>query len=180
MNTTQKTYYLAYGMNTNKTEMARRCPAAIPLGKLTLPNYQFVFRGVGDILPTNNPNKFAQCVLWEITPQCELALDRLEGFPRFYIKEYFNLIFQGEIIKVMVYKMKHESYQLHDPSYHYWQCLVNGYKTYGLPIDQLFRGLPYNSTFKNQWEVEYSDIQKIKNKRRKQNIQKAMWKNINF
>ena len=175
MKTQTTTYYLAYGMNTNKLQMARRCPAAIPVGTMTLNDYQFVFRGVGDILPTNNPKKYANCVVWKITPECEKALDRLEGYPNFYTKIYIDIELNGEVVKAMAYKMKNESYNLSDPSPFYWDMLFEGYKTYGLPIDQLFLGLPKKTNFRKSWEEAYIDVTNIKTKRRLKNIKSATY-----
>jgi hypothetical protein len=179
MKTKNTTYYLAYGMNTNKQQMARRCPAAKAIGTTSLPGYQFVFRGVGDILPTYQKEHFANCVVWEITPECELALDRLEGYPNFYTKLYIDIELNGKVVTAMVYKMRNQSFRLSDPSSHYWEMLHEGYHTYKLPIDQLFFGLPYNSKYKKLWDNEFPEVNNIKAERRLKNKQDAMWnKNI--
>ena len=79
--------YFAYGANTNNENMKYRCPLAINLGKLILPDYRLVFRGVADIEPYAGSS--VQGVLWEITEDCEKSLDVYEGYPHLYRKESF-------------------------------------------------------------------------------------------
>jgi len=81
--------YLSYGMNTNVEQMASRCPDAISLGRVDIPDHRLVFRGVADI--EYSPGDVLQTVMWWITDDCELALDMLEGFPTFYGKKYFDI-----------------------------------------------------------------------------------------
>ena len=44
--------YFAYGMNTNKEEMAYRCPGARALGKTILSGYRFEFKSFATIVPS--------------------------------------------------------------------------------------------------------------------------------
>ena len=76
--------YFSYGMNTNSTQMARRCPDSVCLGPARLPNYQLVFRGVADIEPA--PDTWCDGVLWEISERDLDALDVLEGYPWHYTR----------------------------------------------------------------------------------------------
>ena len=85
-----KTFYLAYGSNLNLEQMAHRCPTAKPIGTTVLKDYQLLFRGEhGGSVATVEPfkGKNVPCLLWEITPADEAALDRYEGFPFLYRKE---------------------------------------------------------------------------------------------
>ena len=73
--------YFAYGMNTNKEEMAYRCPGARAMGKAVLPGYRFEFKSFATIVP--DVDSYVEGVLWTITESDELALDILEGYPEF-------------------------------------------------------------------------------------------------
>ena len=78
--------YIAYGSNMNIEQMSRRCPNAKPIGKTVLKNYKLVFKGVADI--EKSESEEVPIVVWEITKECEKALDIYEGYPRLYRKEY--------------------------------------------------------------------------------------------
>lgn len=76
--------YFAYGSNMNRDQMAVRCPGAVPIGAGTLPGYRLVERMYADIDP--DPDTEVWGVLWSITPTHLHALDRYEGYPRFYTR----------------------------------------------------------------------------------------------
>jgi len=121
--------YLAYGSNLNKSQMAARCPAAKPMGFILLPDYRLVFKGVADMIPA----KGLHCPvgLWTITDQCEKALDRYEGYPSLYRKEYFV---NADGKQFMAYVMN--SHGLGLPPKQYYEGILNGYKDFG--IDQTY------------------------------------------
>ena len=139
-------YYFAYGMNTNAEQMAHRCPNAKFLGTAKLSNARLVFRHVADYEIKQGYTLHG--ALWLITPECEKALDSLEGFPTFYtkhivypdikvrhgIRQYKSLI---EGSPVMIYQMVN-GYDNSRPSKSYFDCLLSGYKKHGLPLAQLF------------------------------------------
>ena len=77
--------YFAYGMNTNKEEMAYRCPNARAMGRAILSGYRLEFKSFATIVP--NPKESVEGVLWTITDSDESALDMLEGYPEFYDKK---------------------------------------------------------------------------------------------
>ena len=81
--------YFAYGMNTNKEEMAYRCPDARALGKAMLPGYRFEFKSFATIVPDTDGQ--VEGVLWTITDADETALDILEGYPEFYDKRHVTV-----------------------------------------------------------------------------------------
>lgn len=121
--------YLAYGSNLNKAQMSMRCPDAKPLGVIMLPEYRLVFRGVADIIPAKGWK--APVAMWSITEKCEEALDRYEGFPSLYRKEYFNNQKTGAVY--MAYVMN--SHGLSMPPSGYLAAIRQGYKDFG--IDQI-------------------------------------------
>ena len=134
-------YYFAYGMNTNLREMAYRCPNAECLGQVLLPNHKFVFRHHADIEPSSDNDVVG--VLWRITPECERALDLLEGYPIYYEKkEVIVETFDNEDINgmtnfvAMVYYMTDQT-TTYTPSKSYYDCLVEGYTANNISTEQL-------------------------------------------
>ena len=124
-------YYFAYGMNTNITEMTSRCPNAVSLGRCVLPNFELKFRHHADIDLV--PGSAMEGVLWEITPECEKALDRLEGYPYYYNK--IDVVLEDNTI-AMAYIMNNKGPEI-APSVSYDNCLYEGYLAHGLDVDNL-------------------------------------------
>ena len=89
-----KIYYLAYGSNLNKNQMAYRCPNAKTIGSMMLKGYELVFKSCLTI----EPNKDGEVPLgiWQITKEDEKRLDRYEGYPILYRKEYIDIVIEGE------------------------------------------------------------------------------------
>lgn len=82
--------YAAYGSNINLEQMIIRCPAAVPIGKGWLMDYHLLFRGnrrsgVATVEPWKG--RRVPILLWAISSECEVALDRYEGYPFLYRKE---------------------------------------------------------------------------------------------
>lgn len=129
-------YYLAYGSNLNKEQMAHRCPDARPVCKWTMLNYQLAFRrGFLTIEPKEGAE--VPCGVWEISDQDEKNLDRYEGFPRFYRKEYFPTMvpdpeeLTGKMVTALVYVMN-DGFPLEAPSDQYFYTVMLGYTAFGL------------------------------------------------
>jgi hypothetical protein len=136
--------YFAYGSNLNLRQMRTRCPDATPVGGLELPNWQLVFRGVCDIVRADGES--VQGGLWKITPRCEAALDRYEGYDAnfpddgMYSKEYLLVdgLPDGETT-IMVYTMN--STGIYPPSSGYFAGVKQGYKDFELPVRPLIDAL---------------------------------------
>lgn len=123
--------YLAYGSNLNLEQMAHRCPTAKVVGATTLKDYALLFRGQhGGAVATVEPLQGASvpCLLWEITPADEIALDRYEGFPFLYRKETVKVKLGRKTVDAMVYIMN-EGKPLNTPSYYYYSVILEGYKS---------------------------------------------------
>lgn len=134
-----KRYYFAYGMNTNIDEMAMRCPQAINLGRCKLKGFELKFRLHADIDEVAGGEM--EGVLWDITEDCERALDRLEGYPFYYDKvevivEPATSINRMSHIVAMAYIMTRKGPEEH-PGISYEQCLIEGYTANGLNVDKL-------------------------------------------
>lgn len=102
------TVYLAYGSNLNIEQMGQRCPRATVIGGTILKGHRLTFRGrSGSGVATIERHKGSSVpvLLWEITPQCEKALDRYEGYPRLYRKKRLDVKFEGQDIQAMAYIM---------------------------------------------------------------------------
>lgn len=83
-NTTE--LYLAYGSNMNHEQMIMRCPDATFVGTARLLGWQLVFRGVADIEQVRRSS--VPVAMWLTTPKCRAALDRYEGAPNLYKRNY--------------------------------------------------------------------------------------------
>jgi len=109
--------------------MRHRCPNAIPLRGMMLPNFKLVFRGVADI--TEEPDAEVPVGLFEITHDCETALDRYEGFPRLYSKIHFEM----DEKLMMAYVMNQRD--IRPPSSGYYAGIRRGYFNFGLDVSYL-------------------------------------------
>jgi len=126
--------YFSYGMNTNLASMATRCPKAVSLGAAVLPHYEFEFKSFATVSP--KMDEATQGVLWEITPECERALDRLEGYPLYYGKINVWVEHDGIMVPAMTYLMYPEE-ELNYPSDSYVHMLEEGYTAHGISTDQI-------------------------------------------
>ena len=122
--------YLSYGSNLNLEQMKLRCPQAKPLGKILIPNFRLVFRGVADVEQIEG----FKCPMgvWDITKDCEKSLDVYEGYPNLYSKIFFKL--NGEL--AMTYVMN--TNRVAPPSKHYFNCIEEGYDDFSLEKKYLF------------------------------------------
>ena len=130
--------YFAYGMNTNLSQMANRCPEAKSLGKAVLYGHEFRFARHADVV--ENPDYITHGVLWEITPDCELALDALEGYPTYYLKKIVNIFYNGQVVQAMTYYMTGDNPDEY-PSDGYLEMLMDGYREHDLDNTQLYSSL---------------------------------------
>ena len=149
------TLYFAYGSNLNLGQMQRRCPAATPLDKLYLPDAKLVFRGVADVVFEEGST--APGGIWRLTPACEAALDRYEGWrpdqSGMYRKEYVEVegLPDGET-EIMIYVMNSEG--IYPPSDGYYRGIVQGYKDFGLDKAALKAALKHSYDAKHPSHIE--------------------------
>ena len=139
-----KHYYFAYGMNTNPGEMERRCPGSRPLGKADLEGYRFVFRGHADVELAED-HECVKGVLWEISDLDLEALDSLEGFPDYYLRQRVKVQFEGWEYIAWVYTMQDQSFKS-GPSETYYNMCRAGYEYFGVDTDQIQEALDYVCT----------------------------------
>jgi hypothetical protein len=126
-------------MNTNIAEMTMRCPKAVNLGGCTLKGFELKFRLHADIDQVEGSEM--EGVLWDITEDCEQALDRLEGYPFYYDKievivDPIKQVNTNSHIVAMAYIMTSKGSE-EAPSSGYEDCLIEGYTANGLDVDKL-------------------------------------------
>ena len=128
---TTETIYMAYGSNMNRDAMKVRCPAATYLGAAYFPDHRLVFKGVADMIPAEGFK--CAVALWRLTPACEKALDRYEGFcgedplRGLYRKEYWTA--DGKTYMAYVMNRKHVG----PPSDGYYKTIEEGFDDANVP-----------------------------------------------
>ena len=138
--------YAAYGSNMNIEQMAIRCTKAKVIGTGILQDYKLTFRGLGCGGVANieqGKGNRVPIVLWEITSECEVALDHYEGYPSLYTKRVVEVTCKDKSkVKAMVYVMakRYESYPS-EPSETYFKVIKDGYTANGLSIKKLNEAL---------------------------------------
>ena len=140
----RKKLYIAYGSNLNVEQMKRRCPDAEIVGKAELKGYYLYFCGghlgaVATVEPKEGST--VPVLIWSISKKDEVALDRYEGFPRFYVKKNLQVnvtSLNGEDlgeVSAMVYIMTREAVEMRKinpaPSNYYYSVLDAGYDDFG-------------------------------------------------
>jgi hypothetical protein len=91
--------YIAYGSNLCRVQMAKRCPAAQPLGVAALPGRRFLINRQGFATLVSAPAEQAYGLIWALNAADEHSLDRYEGFAEGdYRKETMILAKYGEAL----------------------------------------------------------------------------------
>lgn len=126
--------YFAYGMNTNLTEMARRCPTAVCVGPAWIDDYEFVFRTHADIAKL--PGSICYGVLWDITKADLQALDMLEGYPYYYTRFRVRVKLGDHFVYALTYQMNDQTY-IQQPGSGYLELVREGYQQNGVPTNQI-------------------------------------------
>ncbi len=129
--------YGAYGSNLNKAQMRHRCPEALPCETLVLNNHALMFRGVADIQEARGQS--VTLGLWMITERCEKALDRYEGFPHLYTKQFIDT----DAGQVMVYTMCDQN-DVYPPSYSYLESICKGYDDFCIDRELIKPAIQYS------------------------------------
>lgn len=134
-----ESYYIAYGSNLNFDHMKRRCPTARFVGTSIIEGYRLAFRGCATLEPV--PEASAPVGIWMIDRNAEQALDRYEGFPVYYRKEYLKITLDGEEITAMAYIMNENMHSYSRPTDIYFNTVVQGYRDTGLDEIYLYEAL---------------------------------------
>ena len=143
----KKRYYIAYGSNLNVEQMMRRCPGAKPIGTAMLEHNILYFRGSGSGYYLTIEPKIGSKVpvaVWEVTPEDEKALDRYEGYPRFYFKYDYTLKVRlldektTKELRCFAYVMT-EGRRVGLPTNYYLTTCMKGYRDFGFDTRILTR-----------------------------------------
>ncbi len=86
-------YYFAYGSNMDKYQIEERCPKILDIGKGLIPNKKIDFTrksinrncGVADIVDSQGDVVWG--IIYDITDEDFIFLDRFEGYPKNYTKK---------------------------------------------------------------------------------------------
>jgi len=148
--------YFGYGMNTNKQQMASRCPDSKVIGAAILPGYKFVFRGHADV--ELDWESQVEGVLWDISDKCLQALDRLESFPSYYLRQRAWVETDNGYGVAWVYMMNDQDY-VSNPSTHYYNMCMEGYTQHGISKEQLTNALIGDKTGYSNEFWDYQDQQ---------------------
>ena len=131
--------FAAYGAGVNRAEMAKHCPTAKLIGSAELKNYRLSFRGnKASAVATIEKAKSGSvpALLWEISPQDELALDRWVGVPELYRKSTIKVRRDGALVETLIYILISGKPQ-NKPSAFYYSTLLEGYRTAGFDAEIL-------------------------------------------
>ena len=131
--------FAAYGVGVNRTEMAKHCPTAKLIGTTVIKNYRLAFRGskasaVATIEKAKSSSVAA--MLWEISPQDEIALERWIGVPELYRKATIKIRRDGSPLDALIYILIGGKPQ-NKPSAFYYSTLLEGYRAAGFDADIL-------------------------------------------
>lgn len=128
-------FYWAYGSNLSVRQMRRRCPKAIKWGPMSVNDCALVFRFHADV--TIREGSVTPGGLWQVTAECERALDDYEGVStKSYLKRYFRIDVEDKKYTCLFYQMA-TSRGVLPPSENYLDTLTEGYKDFKLDTTAL-------------------------------------------
>ena len=129
----------AYGAGVSRADMAKHCPTAKLIGVTELKNYRIAFRGSrAGALATIEKAKGGSVpmLLWEISPQDEVTLDRWIGVPELYRKAAIKVRRDSALVDALIYILNSGKPQ-NKPSAFYYSTLLEGYRATGFDADIL-------------------------------------------
>ena len=148
------TLYFAYGSNLHLAQMKDRCPDSEVFMSFILKNFTLVFRTVADI--EKNVGSEVNGVIFKISQKDEKSLDRYEGVPILYKKEYFEIDIEEKQNKVLYYKMTSSYNGYGCTSLKYYNVIEKGYEQNSLNKQSLIDAREFSiknskpSTFTSQ------------------------------
>lgn len=109
---------IAYGRNLDIKRMEQKCPHAKLLGKAQLNGWEIDFGKYITLVPAED--KIVPVGLWEIDDTALSEIDKIEGYPTLYRKEYVQIEYNNKTFNALVY-------------------LLNDMTPYALPADYIER-----------------------------------------
>ncbi|EMD85349.1 hypothetical protein COCC4DRAFT_206505 [Bipolaris maydis ATCC 48331] len=95
MSSNPPTIYFGYGSNLWLHQMTTRCPSSTYVGIARLAKYKWMIneRGYANIVESSTPSDHVYGLVFKLTPDDERQLDKNEGVPVAYTKEYLGCTF---------------------------------------------------------------------------------------
>ena len=134
--------YLAYGSNMDMDQMAYRCPDASYVGTDVLEGWRLMFKGSqsGNYATIEREEGCkVPVVIFEISPADEVSLDRYEGYPHFYYKDYLETKYGQAMVYIM-----HEERLMGVPTEYYYDVLYRAYEMFSFDKRILMGALEYS------------------------------------
>ena len=160
-------YCLAYGSNLNEARMKKRCPKAEVFGTTVIPGYRLLFKKslTGSYATIEqDANCSVPAVVYKMTGEDELKLDRFEGHPKYYYKREFLLPVWGltgrkKLRRNCIAYIMHEYRLLAEPEEEYFELLDSGYDRWGFEKNCLVKAMEdsIGRQAATQWLSEYYD-----------------------
>jgi hypothetical protein len=134
------TPYFAYGSNLNVADLIYRAPDAIRDCGARLGGWRLTFRGGANIEPAEG--RTVHGALWFVSAGDIRALDRYEGYPSFYRRVFVTVETDEGPREAFTYVMgeRYDGY-LGLPSANYFETVAQGFRDWGLPLEELDRAL---------------------------------------
>ena len=129
-------FCIAYGSNLDEARMKKRCPSAEVFGTSVIGGYRLLFKqSMTGAYATieQDANSCVPVVIYRITAEDELRLDRFEGYPKYYYKRDFLLPVWGlngrkkKLRRNCIAYILHEYRLLGEPGEDYFDLLDRGY-----------------------------------------------------
>lgn len=131
-------YYFAYGMLTDPDNV----PGGKLVGKAILPNFQFEMFKYANVIPSAGSKVFG--TLWQLDRKMLHQLDQIEDYPLLYDRKTVPVIYNGKKFEVELYTMTAATRAAAigtNPNQTYLEYLIKGYKSAGIPVQQLTTSL---------------------------------------
>ena len=152
----KRKYYFAYGSNLCIRQMASRCPGALRVGPVVLPDYKLTFHTHANIERSDGDQVHG--AIYSITLDDERALDRYEGFPNYYGKYAFECDVKaqnGDVRRVTVMFYAMSMIRTGPPSATYLQTILDGFADWDLPTESVYQAVDdVEARMQSMWDED--------------------------
>lgn len=151
------TPYFAYGSNMSRTQMARRCPGAVPIGPARLQNWRFIVTldRFASVVPA--PGAVVHGVLWRLSARDLATLNAYENLDSgLYLRRTLPVRFDEGVVPALVYIGRQSKPGKPRPGYQ--RVVVAGAREWRLP-ERYVRSLErWDQKFGATWGAEVGEI----------------------
>ena len=143
-------YCIAYGSNLSEERMKKRCPKAEAFGTSVIYGYRLLFKqSMTGAYATieQDANCCVPVLIYRMTVEDEMKLDRFEGYPKYYYKREFLLPVWGlngrkkKLRRNCIAYILHEYRLLGEPGEDYYDLLDRGYDRWGFDKNILTKAM---------------------------------------